>query len=153
MKKKYKILSAILLLLLGTTSFAQVTQLNNFSPFVGAPFLGWDGTGVPRPLEIRNNFNRPITMHTNSIQRAIFRQGNTTSAAGRVAFGNNLPANFIPRSRLHLHHDDISNVSVRFTNLSTGTSPIDGFIVGYHAISPIINRQFAELNNHENTST
>jgi hypothetical protein len=66
MKQKNKFLGAIAFLFLGTTSFAQVSTPTNISP-PGAPFVGWNGTGVPRDLEIRNDFNRPITMYTNGI--------------------------------------------------------------------------------------
>ncbi len=95
--------------------------------------------------------NISIRFGTNGINRQVIQNGGIGSNAGRIGFGNNLPAGFIPRSRLHLHHDDVSNISLRFTNFSTDDNPGDGFEVGYHATSATTNRQYAELNNHENT--
>jgi hypothetical protein len=72
MKNKNKILSAAALLLFGATSYAQVSTPTNVSP-PGTPFVGWNGAGVPRDLDIRNNFNRPINMYTNGIQLLYYK--------------------------------------------------------------------------------
>ncbi len=75
--------------------------------------------------------------------------GNTASAAGRIAIGNNLPNNFAPQARLHLHQTDSVN-TIRFTtdNMLGG----NGFEIGYDASSNIQNQQYAEIHNRENTA-
>lgn len=69
--KKVTLLSTVALFLFGTTSFAQVSTPNNLS-LNANQFVGFNGGGGfgPQPLQIRNDFNQPITMHTNGIQRA-----------------------------------------------------------------------------------
>jgi len=64
MKKQILLGSVVVFMLYGTTVNAQVTVPTNVSP-AGTPFVGWNGTGVVRPLEIRNNFNQPINFWTN----------------------------------------------------------------------------------------
>lgn len=138
-----KLITTAILSLITTLTFAQpwVKGGNNGLPPGSQPILGTDAT-----------WNAPLRIVTNGIERFKIMPFGTTNADGRIAMGNNLAVGFIPRSRLHLHHDDVSNISLRFTNSSTGTGNGDGFEVGYRAISPIINRQFAELNNIENTA-
>ena len=93
--KKLILLGAVAFLLYGTTSFAQTSTLGNGAIF-GVQFLGFDGTGAPaKDLEIRNDFNRPINMYTNGIQRMKINGTNTqnigvdtTNTDGYVGIGN-----------------------------------------------------------------
>jgi hypothetical protein len=61
-----------------------------------------------------------------NINRIVIKDGGVGSASGNVAIGNNLPANFNPDARLHLHHDDNSQVNLRFTHAGTGPTASDG---------------------------
>jgi hypothetical protein len=63
--------------------------------------------------------------------------------------GNNLPNNFAPLSRLHLHQDAGVN-TIRFTTGNMGG--VNGFQVGYDASGNAPNRRYAQLLNHENTA-
>jgi hypothetical protein len=68
--KKRIILSSALSLLLGATITGQSTTPNNLSlgPAAGQ-FLGYTGVFpaiLAQPLQIRNDYNRPITFHTNN---------------------------------------------------------------------------------------
>ncbi len=68
MKKKL-LLGAVASLLLGTTSYAQVSTATTNS-LNQLQFVGFNGTGpgLAKDLEIRNNYNRPITFHTNGTE-------------------------------------------------------------------------------------
>jgi hypothetical protein len=72
--KKSIFLSTVVSLTLGTIVNAQVSNPSNTS-FAFPQFVGYDGTtalgGTAKPLEIRNDFNEPIEMYTNGIQRII----------------------------------------------------------------------------------
>lgn len=71
--KKITLLGAVAFLLLGTTSYAQVTTAGNNS--IPPPqFVGFNGIGPIKDLQIRNDFNRPITFHTNGVQRMIINE-------------------------------------------------------------------------------
>ncbi len=59
----------------------------------------------------------------------IIDNGGFGNAGGRIAMGNDLPHNFAPQSRLHLHQTT-GNVFLRFTNNLTGAGALDGFVVG-----------------------
>ena len=48
--------------------------------------------------------NTPIVFGTNNTQRMLMT-GGTGIFSGRIAMGNNLPANFVPANRLHLHQN------------------------------------------------
>ncbi len=89
--------------------------------FISIPLFSqsWDkGGNNPsiNPFTLGSNTNNAIMFETNNIPRMLINNLGTGSAARRIAMGNNLLAGFIPRSRLHLHHDDVSNISLRFTN-------------------------------------
>lgn len=63
--KKSILLGSVAILLYGTTAFGQGGSPGNNSS-VGL-FLGFDGTGLSQPLDIRNNFiNQPIRFFTNN---------------------------------------------------------------------------------------
>ena len=64
--KKLIFIGAVASLFLGTTIQAQVSNPTNLSTF-GNPFVGFNGAGPfgPQDLQIRNDFNRPVTLHTN----------------------------------------------------------------------------------------
>ena len=102
--KKSLLLGAVASLFLGTAINAQVTSPTNVST-PPPQFVGFNGVGVPEELQIRNDFNLPISFHTNGIQRILVDNGGGGFAAGRVAMGNNLPNNFAARDRLHLHQN------------------------------------------------
>ena len=70
-------------------------------------------------------FNSPIYTQTNGVQRSILRGGGTGNNAGRMALGNNLPNNFTPRARLHLHQNG------GFTNLRFTTITVPPNTFGY----------------------
>ncbi len=113
-------------------------------------YLGWaPGNGsVPGSLEIRNDFNEPITMHTNGIPRALIQGGAGGNNAGQMALGNNLPANFNPTSRLHLHQDGQNRI--QFTNSLSNANPtvpsgLDGFQVGINNAGVALIRQRENL--------
>ena len=74
-------------------------------------------------------WNSPIYTYTNGINRMTIFGFGTGNNAGRVAMGNNLPANFIARSRLHLHQN-FGNNNIRFTNNTTNALASDGFQIG-----------------------
>jgi len=109
-------------------------------------FVGWSpGLGsVAGPLDIRNDFTQPIDFWTNSFRRMRITDGGSGQNLGRIAMGNNLPTNFTPLSRLHLHQDAGIN-SIRFTtnNMAGGT----GLQVGYDATSNTQNQQYAQVLN------
>ncbi|MCB9360670.1 MAG: tail fiber domain-containing protein [Flavobacteriales bacterium] len=113
-------------------------------------YLGWTpGPGsVPGPLDIRNDFNEPINISTNGIQRVLVDNGAGGFAAGRVAMGNNLPNNFAAQDRLHLHQN-VRGPLIRFTNNATGSTNTDGFRVGIRGVG--VNSGIATLQNFENT--
>lgn len=68
--KKLTLLGAVAFLFYGTTVTAQSSTATTNSTG-GVQFLGFNGGGGggPKDLDIRNNFNRPINMFTNGIQR------------------------------------------------------------------------------------
>lgn len=148
--KKITLLGAVVFLLYGTTAFGQ-SSFATTNSLIPPQFLGFNGTGPggPKTLEIRNNYNLPITMFTNGVQRMKITDGGSGQNLGRIAMGNNLPNNFTPLSRLHLHQDAGIN-SIRFTtdNMAGGT----GLQVGYDATSNTQNQQYAQVLNHENTA-
>lgn len=75
-------------ILIATSSSGQVTQLNNNSP-AGTPFLGWNGMGLIRTLEIRNDFNQPINFFTNSTQRMRLNANLSNTINGGTAQARN----------------------------------------------------------------
>ncbi len=84
-------------------------------------YLGWQNNAIP--LYFRTGF------HGGTRNRMLIRQGGFGVAGGRVAMGNNLPNNFIPRSRLHLHQT-AGVTDIRFSNNVTGSFTNDGLQIG-----------------------
>ncbi|WKZ76032.1 MAG: tail fiber domain-containing protein [Vicingaceae bacterium] len=94
--------------------------------------------------------NSRMLFNTNgAINRMLIVDGSIAPTAGRIAMGNNLPNNFAPQARLHLHQTDLVN-TIRFTtdNMLGG----NGFEIGYDASSNVQNQQYAEIHNRENTA-
>jgi len=71
---KTKLLFLNFLLLSSLIAFSQATVPTN-TRTLPLQFLGWGG-GLAGPLEIRNDFNQPITFHTNGTQRMRITQNN-----------------------------------------------------------------------------
>lgn len=108
-------------------------------------FAQWNTNGnfaLPTDYLGTNN-NQPLNIYTNGIGRLKINNGGGGNNAGRIAMGNNLPANFNPSSRLHLHQNGGQN-RIGFTNNGTGTAGNDGFQVG------INNAGEALINQREN---
>lgn len=106
--------------ILFTSTLISYSQNNPYWIAGGNPFGGIDGVnGTNNTLGTDANFS--LRIETNNTPRLLINNGGTTSAAGRIAIGNNLAVGFIPRSRLHLHHNDISDISLRFSNSSIAT--------------------------------
>ncbi len=84
MKASFKTCFVFICMLIGVTLQAQVTvNTNNASIF--PEFVGW-GSGFPKPLEIRNDFNQPMTFHTNISERM------RITSTGQVGIGTTTPA-------------------------------------------------------------
>jgi hypothetical protein len=78
-------------------------------------------------VTLQTEANADMLINTGgNINRIVIKDGGVGSASGNIAIGNNLPANFNPNARLHLHHDDNSQVNLRFTHAGTGPTASDG---------------------------
>jgi len=122
-----KITLLISTLLIGSFIYAQ--QDPTGSPGGGAFWRRGGNTPAGTNNIFGTMWNSPIYTYTNGINRMTIFGFGTGNAAGRVAMGNNLPANFIARSRLHLHQNS-GNTNIRFTNNTIGSLATDGFQVG-----------------------
>lgn len=81
-------------------------------------FIGSTDPNIP--FNLRTTQAQPMLFQTNGLtNRMLIDFGGNGGLNGRIAMGNNLPANFVPLDRLHLHHTDNSNVFTRFTNLQS----------------------------------
>jgi hypothetical protein len=143
--KKSILLSSVALLFYGTTAFGQGGNTQHWK-LGGNPNTGIDAVNTTNNIlgTVAGN-NVPILFHTNGIGRMLITNGNTGVGAGRVAMGNNLPTNFTPRDRLHLHQDN-RGPFIRFTNNNTGNTNANGFRVGINT------NGHALLQNRQNTS-
>lgn len=130
MKKQLAIKIAAILMLLCSTSFAQIRNLTTTAT-VAPEFVGWDGLGVfPKPLEVRNNFTgQPINIFTNNRQRMTILDGASAPTDGRIGMGNALPAGFIPLDRLHLSQ----TAGINYLRFSLSSTVLNGFQVGVNA--------------------
>jgi hypothetical protein len=126
----------ILMLLLLVRNNAQVST--PFNTGIPANFVGW-APGNPFPLRIEHQGNQPIMFATNSFTRMMISggpgTGNPGMNGGRIGIGNNLPAGFVPQSRIHIHQTGLNNAVtnntyIRFTNSFTGAGPTSGFAIG-----------------------
>ncbi|MCB9188854.1 MAG: tail fiber domain-containing protein [Flavobacteriales bacterium] len=123
--KTTKLLGIVSCSLLSLSAYSQDWQLggNNNLPALNNPANQTIGTNV----------NRPLRFETNGTQRVLIDNGGVGVNTGRVVFGNDLPNNFTPQARLHLHQTG-GVVATRFTNDNTGFTANDGLAIG---ISPI----------------
>lgn len=85
---------------------SQVSNLTNTS-LIKSEFLGWDGFGIVKSLDIRNDFNQSINFSTNKTQRM------TISSSGFVGVGNNFNT---PLSVLHVNGNKNNSGEVFRTN-------------------------------------
>jgi len=126
--KKIKILVAALLI--GSVAYAQEPPQGTAGGGINWKRGGNSGgPGSPNIFGTSALNNNPIYTYTNGINRMTIFGFGTGNNAGRVAMGNNLPANFIARSRLHLHQNS-GNTNIRFTNNTIGSLATSGFQVG-----------------------
>ncbi len=65
-----------------------------------------------------------------SFTRMFIRPGNGANGSGRMALGNNLTDDFIPQDRLHLYHNELSDVRIRFSHSGTDFNNTDGTNIG-----------------------
>jgi hypothetical protein len=93
------------------------------STYIGAqPWLRGLNPGAPNNFGTNNLF--PISIFTNNLQRGI------VDVNGNWGFGNNLAA-FAPTAQLHSHQTNANALNFfRFTNGTTGSSNLDGFMLG-----------------------
>jgi len=101
-----KIKLTIILTILSTIIFAQAWQINGNPGIAPANFLG-------------SLNNAQLNFRTNANFRFVLDNGGVANNAGSAAFGNNLPLNFTPSARLHLHQT-CGVVTMRFSNNTTG---------------------------------
>jgi len=123
-----KITTLIATLLIGSFIYGQQAPSGTANPNANWR-RGGNTAGGGAPNIFGTMWNSPIYTYTNGINRMTIFGFGTGNAAGRVAMGNNLPANFIARSRLHLHQNS-GNTNIRFTNNTIGSLATDGFQVG-----------------------
>jgi hypothetical protein len=83
--KKLILLGAVASLLYGTTVSAQ-SSFATTNSLIPPQFLGFNGTGPggAKTLQIRNNYNLPIEMYTNGIQRMHINQNKTLGVANAI---------------------------------------------------------------------
>lgn len=92
-------------------------------------WCGWNAASTI-PFSIEHRGNQRINFSTNGFNRMFIDNGAVGITAGRIAMGNNLPANFAPQARLHLHHTGGGNTNLLFTNIVTGSTLNSGFEIG-----------------------
>ena len=75
-------------------------------------FCGWaPGLGsIPGSLEVRNDFNFPITFHTNNSQR-LYIDNTVGAVLGNVGIGGAFNSFFRPYSLLHIAQDNYMNTA------------------------------------------
>jgi len=165
MKTQIKLLlSALLIVLISKQGFSQ-SDIAGLGGHVGIPgyYVGWNGgTAIPLNIQHLNNLN--INFRTNFAaappgagNRMIIMNGGFGNFGGFIAMGNNLPNGFIPQSRLHLHQSTLfpilSGPYMRFTNVLTGATAADGFLIGIDpTVTPTnpLGNSVARLNQLEN---
>jgi|GEM_PF-3890648 len=140
MKKQIKfIISVLSFVLFSYQTFSQSTITGiGIAGHNGGPIGNYVGWQNANPLWFRTNDA------TNSRNRMIITDGAFGPNTGQIAMGNNLPNNFAPTARLHLHQDVASNNFISFTHIGVGATATDGFRIG------ITNVGFAELRQQEN---
>ena len=125
-----KLCFAFYLLFSFGSAYSQSSTLGHFVP--GFPLVNWCGWDAATriPFSIEHRGNQRINFSTNGFNRMFIDNGAAGIAAGRIAMGNNLPANFAPQARLHLHHTGGGNTNLLFTNVVTGATLNDGLEIG-----------------------
>ena len=128
----------------GTACYAQwtVTATGNATANDGLR-IGLTGAGT---AEIRQQENLQLHVFTTDIRRMLINNGGTGSNDGRIGFGNNLAANFIPQDRLHSHQEtnlfDPDFNGIRLTNSLTNATATDGSQFGISNNGTYFHRQF-----------
>jgi len=125
MKTTTLFISIFFAFFLSFASLAQVSVPANAG--VPANYVGWNIT-QPFPLRIEHKGNQPIGIGTNGFFRMAVANGPGTINGGRVGFGNNIPAAFIPQDRLHSFVTTAGDNMFRFSN--TGFAANQGFRLG-----------------------
>ncbi|MCB9188850.1 MAG: hypothetical protein H6599_06165 [Flavobacteriales bacterium] len=121
----FKVLTTVAGCLLAATSFSQNWRLGGNGTF--PPPNAVNATN--NILGTDNTANFPLRIQTNGTQRVLIDNGGVGVNTGRVVFGNDLPNNFTPQARLHLHQTG-GVVATRFTNDNTGFTANDGLAIG-----------------------
>jgi hypothetical protein len=142
MKKKCTPILLVTAFLAASSVNAQVTLLGTNSPAIGSPFVGW-GSGVLRPLEIRNNLtNQPINFFAGgpALQRMTILGTNGFVGIGATAPNQKLTVQngninlftanqaYMINSRPVLWHNNIT--SSIFVGDGTGNTGTDNTFVG-----------------------
>lgn len=128
MKTIIILLSIFCTFFLSHYTLAQVSVATN----AGGPanYVGWNAA-QPFPLRIQHLGNQPIGIGTNNFFRMAVTNGPGTINGGRIGFGNNIPATFVPQDRLHSYVNIAGDNMFRFSN--TGFAPNQGFRLGLNA--------------------
>ncbi|MCB9188852.1 MAG: hypothetical protein H6599_06175 [Flavobacteriales bacterium] len=123
--KTRKLLGLVALTTLTSATYAQDWKLGGNTNF-GPPAI----SGLVSNSNYLGSLqNTPIVFGTNGTQRVLIDNGGVGVNTGRVVFGNDLPNNFTPQARLHLHQTG-GVVATRFTNDNTGFTANDGLAIG-----------------------
>lgn len=146
--KKLILLGAVASLLYGTTVSAQ-SSFATTNSLIPPQFLGFNGTGPggAKTLQIRNNYNLPIEMYTNGIQRMHINQ-NTGLTDGFIGMGNGFNN---PQSLLHLNNPTNQETWMQITHNQTGQTNTDGLRLGIINTTGGAQPSVAFLRWHENS--
>src|SRR5574343_907017 len=119
--KNVKIIGLIVIILLQTIKLDSQSSTLSHIGAGPADYLGWQNNAIP------------LWFQTSGFNRLIIDNGNQTQTGGRIAIGNNLPNNFAPQSRVHIHQTGgggLNNTFIRFTTNVTNNTASDGFAIG-----------------------
>lgn len=138
MRKSIKLLLVSFLLMESTRLISQSSFNGHLGGNVTTDWCGWNAAS-PIPFSLEHRGNQQMQFSTNGFRRLIIDggpgNGNAGMNGGRIGIGNNLPANFIPQSRIHIHQIGLNNAVanntyIRFTNSFTGPGANAGFAIG-----------------------
>lgn len=133
--------------------YGQVTDPNNTATAF-TQFVGFDGTGTSKNLDIRNNFNEHLNLFTNSIHRiklnpdvSYFVNGHSGNRNGYMLLGNSAGANASlfsndtmgAYSLLHLNGEYAINGSGYRPWMKTGITFTDNSDISYMGLRTIAN--------------
>lgn len=93
------------------------------------------GNGLNNIFGTVAGFNSNIWHKTNGFNRLLMEKGFGTQTDGRIAIGNNLPNNFVPLSRLHIHQITGLNAN-GFMFRTDGLNSIDNLWEMFNGASP-----------------